>query len=66
MLFFVSFRFLFKVDLNTVSVSEDEYDAQCSPNNQVLIRNCIYLFFSIWLNDQHLTNEHRTQDCIAS
>ena len=45
MLFFVSFRFLFKVDLNTVSVSEDEYDAHCSPNNQVLIRNCIFFFF---------------------
>ena len=25
-----------------------------------------FLFFSICLDDPHLTNEHRTQDCIAS
>ena len=25
-----------------------------------------FLFFSIWLDVPHLTNEHRTQDCIAS
>ena len=25
-----------------------------------------FFFFSIWLDVPHLTNEHRTQDCIAS
>ena len=25
-----------------------------------------FFFFSIWLDDPHLTNEHRTQDCSAS
>ena len=26
----------------------------------------LYTFFLNWLDDPHLTNEHRTQDCIAS
>ena len=25
-----------------------------------------FFLFSIWLDDPHLTNEHRTQDCIAN
>ena len=25
-----------------------------------------FFFFSIWLDIPHLTNEHRTQDCIAN
>ena len=25
-----------------------------------------FFFLSIWLDDPHLTNEHRTQDCIAN
>ena len=26
----------------------------------------MFYFFPIWLDVPHLTNEHRTQDCIAS
>ena len=28
-------------------------------------KHCVLDFFSIWLDDPHLTNKHRTQDCIA-
>ena len=28
--------------------------------------SCCFFFFSICLDVPHLTNEHRTQDCIAS
>ena len=30
------------------------------------LRGCFFRFFSIWLDAPHLTNEHRTKDCIAS
>ena len=35
----------------------------------ILVLSCtifFLFFFSIWLDVPHLTNEHRTQDCIAS
>ena len=34
-------------------------------NNELKHVN-VFCFFSIWLDVPHLTNEHRTQDCIAS
>ena len=47
----VSEQLYFSVDL------DDE--VQCR-------KSFFFLFFSIWLDVPHLTNEHRTQDCIAS
>ena len=39
------------------------YNIQLQPENPP---HFFFFFFSIWLDDPHLTNEHRTQDCIAS
>ena len=51
-------------------------DSEGLPCHKMVITTCdlepgesispIFSFFSIWLDVSHLTNEHRTQDCIAS
>ena len=37
-----------------------------SSTTDLYYKNSIFFSFSIWLDVPHLTNEHRTQDCIAS
>ena len=38
----------------------------CQLIKQYINKQSFFLNFSIWLDVPHLTNEHRTQDCIAS
>ena len=55
-------------NISELPTVEDKRSFKCNycPKIYVTKRGCFFVFFSICLDVPHLTNEHRTQDCIAS